>query len=622
MKLGLSLCRVIQMIPLGMLFPALGYGLEDAVRRYPASDRFGMNLTGVTWYVSNIPFWDVMKTARPWRGLEADSSQYAIETDGRGYPVLEEGQTAATWVLNDVYPEGLYTFTYEGSFSYSIEAEGLQIVTETPGEVILQGDPTGYMKLSIWDLDPEDPPRDFHLWLPGYGERTGPFTPLFLEHLKPFGTFRYMTWQETNNNPVVSWIDRKQREDFTWMDGVPVEVLVDLANRMQSVPWFCIPEAANDDFILHFAETVSGLLDPDLECVVEYSNEVFNGSSSVFHYAEQEGARLELTSAEERDGLDSSAIRELHRHRYHGLRTAQISGIWKAVFGESADRVEVVLTGDAGVLGIALPFPAGEDRVVADVIDQVAENSYWGYQLARRLPPPYDGLDTNDVFDYLENELLTDIRDDGRAVKALADRYGLPLYVYEGGQHLSAYGGRYDELSDVDRERLLEVSLLCQRDPRMGDLMQLDWDIWLKDIGVEGYCIFSHISQPSGEFAWGLWEYQGQALNEAVKASAFIEYLQTFRNSLRPGVPVLEILGDSVLRINYVSPPLADPSVGIPQWSNDLKGWSAANIELQDRPSVDGGRVVMGWVDLEVVQMLHPPLFFRIAFPRDSVETR
>src|SRR5438105_777373 len=82
--------------------------------------------------------------------------------------------------------------------------------------------------------DPDDPVRDVHVWMPGFEKADSPFHPLFVERLKPFEALRFMDWQATNNSPVRAWAERATADDARWSTpkGLPVEVLVDLANRL------------------------------------------------------------------------------------------------------------------------------------------------------------------------------------------------------------------------------------------------------------------------------------------------------------------------------------------------------------------------------------------------------
>lgn len=65
-----------------------------------------------------------------------------------------------------------------------------------------------------------------------------------------------------------------RRSYATTRGGVPVEVMVGLANRVGAAPWFNMPHTATDDYTTKFAELVRDTLRPDVAVYVEFSNEV------------------------------------------------------------------------------------------------------------------------------------------------------------------------------------------------------------------------------------------------------------------------------------------------------------------------------------------------------------
>ncbi len=84
------------------------------------------------------------------------------------------------------------------------------------------------------------------------------------------------------------------------------------------------------------------------------------------------------------------------------------------------------------------------------------------------------------------------------ANKAVADSYGLPLWAYEGGQHLLVPSGD----TDTSLQNLL---VAANRDPRMGaayDRMMSDW----KASSGQTFAYYSHVAQPSVYGMWGLKE--------------------------------------------------------------------------------------------------------------------
>ena len=72
---------------------------------------------------------------------------------------------------------------------------------------------------------------------------------------------RFMDFMATNNSLQVNWQDRPQPKDASYVSkGVPLELMIDLANRLNTKPWFCLPHQANNDTIKQFASSVKASL--------------------------------------------------------------------------------------------------------------------------------------------------------------------------------------------------------------------------------------------------------------------------------------------------------------------------------------------------------------------------
>jgi hypothetical protein len=114
------------------------------------------------------------------------------------------------------------------------------------------------------------------------------FTPQFLQQLAPFGAIRFMDWLQTNGSKIVQWSDRPTLDSETWERpgyGVPLEVCIALANQTGKDIWLNIPHAADDDYITKFGELVHRTLRPDVNCYVEYGNELVWNTAGVFGVA-------------------------------------------------------------------------------------------------------------------------------------------------------------------------------------------------------------------------------------------------------------------------------------------------------------------------------------------------
>ena len=91
--------------------------------------------------------------------------------------------------------------------------------------------------------------------MPGFEKtwRQDPFHPVFIGRWRGMACFRFMDWMHTNHFEIPSWEDRPTLEHATFTNGVALEWMIELCNRTNVDPWFCMPHLADDDFIRRFA---------------------------------------------------------------------------------------------------------------------------------------------------------------------------------------------------------------------------------------------------------------------------------------------------------------------------------------------------------------------------------
>jgi hypothetical protein len=102
--------------------------------------------------------------------------------------------------------------------------------------------------------------------------------------------------------------------------------------------------------------------------------------------------------------------------------------------------------------------------------------------------------------------------------KQVASQHGVSLVAYEGGQHLTMYG----DLTSP-RDRINELFIAANRDPRMGEMMVEHLTHW-KDGGGELYMLFESTTQYGRWGAFGLMEYTGQ--QHAPKYEAIKQFIK------------------------------------------------------------------------------------------------
>jgi hypothetical protein len=105
------------------------------------------------------------------------------------------------------------------------------------------------------------------------------------------------------------------------------------------------------------------------------------------------------------------------------------------------------------------------------------------------------------ILDHFEKTAFTDSSERMRRAKAIADKYGVKLIAYEGGQHMVAF------VKDQALVKQLSATMhACNRHPRMGEMYRRYYDEWAQ-IGGDVFAVFSSIGRYSNHGAWGLAEY-------------------------------------------------------------------------------------------------------------------
>jgi hypothetical protein len=349
-----------------------------------------IGLAPVTDWSVQQPFLDVMKTARPWighlphrwGGMETETLRAAgfLGPDGwplRMPPILG---SIGTLVLTDMPPQatslaGTYRVRFEGSGVIEVTGRA-QNVRYGENEITFDYTPgPGSVDLRIQRINVTDPPRNITMVprdkaaLFDAGEV---FNPDWTRRIGQFKALRFMDWMETNDSAVARWEDRPKVQDVTYAEkGVPVEVVVALANQLGVDAWFNMPHLADDTYVRNFASYVKDHLHPGLKAYVEFSNEVWNWQ---FGQARWAGQQAEARWGEPEKGM-----------QYYGLRAAEVAAIWSEVFGTEAEaRLVNVISTQTGWLGLETealdaPLARAEGRASpATAFDAYAISGYFG----------------------------------------------------------------------------------------------------------------------------------------------------------------------------------------------------------------------------------------------------
>jgi hypothetical protein len=358
--------------------------------------------------------------------------------------------------------------------------------------------------------------RNIRIIMPGFEGtyQRDPFYPGFLKRWRGVVCFRFMDWMRTNGSTVRTWADRPTLESATYSaKGVPVEVMIDLCNRQQADAWFCMPHLCDDDYVRNFAKLVKEKLDPRLRVYIEYSNEVWNSIFPQSKFAQQKATELGLGPKErpwEGGGM------------FYARRSVEIFRIWEEVFGGTERLVRVLAWQAANPWwseNIILPF----------------ENAY-KYADALAIAPyitlcvPAQGKELtadevarwslDKLFQYLETTVLPVTLKWIADQKRVADKFGLALIAYEGGQHLVGVAG------GENNAELTNLFHQANGDPRMGALYTRYLTAW-KEAGGGLFCHFSSVGRWSKWGSWGLLQFSDEDETSSPKFRAVREWAKS-----------------------------------------------------------------------------------------------
>ncbi|MFT4511855.1 MAG: hypothetical protein ACI91B_000538 [Planctomycetota bacterium] len=485
-----------------------------------ATARLGINLARPSDSATELPFVDVFRTARPWisqrRGASwAQGPELAV--DALGWVESLQPDCYAEAMLCTIpdghFPAGIYTVFYEGegqlAFSKSVKVRESQ-----PGRILIDVDSSkrGF-SLRIEETNPTTPIRNIHVIMPGFAEtwEKEPFHPAFLKRWEGMACFRFMDWMDTNHSEVRSWGDRPTLAHATFSRrGVALEWMIELCNATGVDPWFCMPHLADDEFIHNFAVMTKQRLDPSRRVYIEYSNELWNGQFAQSKYAQDQGLKL---------GLGRPGRRYEAGRKFTALRSMQIFEIWGHAFGGNERLVRVLPShsGNKGVSEDILGF-----REAANHADALAVAPYMPFTVGRgRLKDSgarFDDLSVDQLLDYFEETALQTGLERMDRDKAVADKHGLKLIAYEGGQHMVAFGRDRDLVA-----RLTAKMQDANRHPRMGDIYRRYFDHWAA-IGGGTLAVFLSIKRWNKSGAWGVAEFYDSKPSEYPKYDAVLDW--------------------------------------------------------------------------------------------------
>ena len=539
--------RLLIALLLALLLPTVSAAQIDTAPR-DGRRALALNLAEVAHWSTGLPFIDVMRNGARWTGhlpgqwggMDEAALFAAGALDEEGW-VLEVPRTLtkiSTFVLTDLPAEmtsasGRYLARWEGTayLGFSGAAQNVRYgdnsatfeFTPGQGSVMVEFNRGSLRNLTIIH---ERHFADF--------ARGQVFNPAWLARVGDVELMRFMDWMITNHSTIAHWGDRPLVSDYSWgRRGVPLEIMLQLANLTGAEPWFTLPHLADDDFVRQFAQMVHDGLRPDLRAWYEFSNEIWNWQFEQADWAEQ--------NARARWNRDWAWV------QFGAVRAAEVMRVIDTVYADAPERRVRVMGLFTGWLGLEHDMLEAPDFIAENpanqpphlFFDALAVTGYFSGELHTESRQPMVqgwiaqslvaaeanadalGLTGQARVDYvaerrfdlaIENaaaELL-----DGsvsgnpeNSVRDLLDRtlahhvqvaaeYGKALVMYEGGTHVLARPEAHDD------ETLLAFFEALNYSPQMGDLYRELVSGW-QALTPAPFNAFLDIGLPSRWGAWG-----------------------------------------------------------------------------------------------------------------------
>lgn len=450
---------------------------------------------------------------------------------------LKPGQYAKALLCHNTlqHHHGVFTISWEGQGKFEIV--GGSIAHHDPQYQVLEVKPgQGPTSLGICmkSMDPANPPRNLRVHRHADKAQRPDFhiRSEFIDRLVGvYSGLRFMDWARVNGwreevngqivarpHPVRGWHDRSTVGDATWCtpNGVPWEVMIELCNRTQMIPYVNVPHTYMGSAMGSLMELWHQRLHPSSPIYVSHSNEVvWNTQFPQGEDCKKWGVNLNLDADPFSAGL-----------KYHAWQTAQIASLARRMC--PGRRVFVVLEGqfsvpsrytlmlqfikDAAELGIThlgSGIYFGNDLGRAQLLDPdhwpAVKDPDWGKKV--------DAMTVDQVIEHLLAEAVPNTIAAAKKEVDLAKAHGLELLAYEGGQHLSGVN-----------ERLWDAALTAKlvaanRSPRMAEVYAKFLG-GLRDAGVHRPFLFTHTGPFTQWGSWGSMEGQWQPPRASPKRAA------------------------------------------------------------------------------------------------------
>ena len=506
-----------------------------------SSSPIGMNTNEAMDINSSMPFVDLFKLSLPFEEARPWLTKGNIKYDDNGWPIALNGGHAGTRFISNLpantIPEGVYTVLYKGKgkLKYGVDAK---LISRSDGKDLIRIKPGKNKRISasitIIESDPSNYLHDIHILLPGgvckgdafkridNAQQCGRsqflafeqhhkdlrFNPDYLNFMKDFKVIRLMNMSGITRNAMSKWSQRPHVDQSTWggkegVRGVPLEVMIDLANQLNADPWFNIPHKADNEFVRKYAAMVTEQLKPGLKSYVEYTNEAWNGIFTQHHYMIKKGLALKL----DKDRINAG-------HKYFSMRSVEIFKMWEQVAGGTDKFIRVMggMTTNANMTEMLLGYQNAYKYTDAIAIAPYFYINNKDIQKVRSVNTIFRELRSKKNRHSVPN-ILKYVKTQGEHAK----RFGVDLIAYEGGQHLVAYNTH--TVRDGPNPYLIKAN----KDKRMAELYYEFLHGW-KQAGGKLFVAFSAPRIYTWIGSWGIKEYITQPASEAPKYRALLAF--------------------------------------------------------------------------------------------------
>lgn len=504
----------------------------------------GINTNEAMDVDSSVPFLDLFRMSLPFEEARPWLTKGKIEYDQDGWPRRLNGGKAGTRFISQFpvqsIPNGVYTVLYDGEGTITYGA-GAKLIRHSQGKDLIRfvADRKRQINatLTITETNPDNHIRRIRILMPGGICKGNHFTrvrsanecarnaylpfaehyesiifnPDYLTFMRDFRVIRFMNMAGITRNNLSKWEDRPKVTQATWggkegVRGVPLEIMIALANKMNADPWFNLPHRADDHFVEQYATYTEEHLKPGLKAYIEYTNEAWNGIFTQKHDIKARGKRLKLDVNDDIAG-----------YKYYSRRSVEIFKIWESVFG-NPNRLVRVMGGMATNVALTHMLLGYNDAY--QHTDALAIAPY--FHATQEEQKALTSVDA--VFDLLKSpQNRYSIPNTLKVVRhqsTIAAQYGVHLIAYEGGQHLVAY--RTHSVNTGSNPYLIQAN----KDKRMARLYYEFLKGW-RQAGGKLFVAFSAPRSYNWIGSWGIKEFITQASDAAPKYQG----LMYFKNS-------------------------------------------------------------------------------------------